>query len=199
MQIELNAIEITFLLPLLAVIGWLSVTPLHAQSIPSPTLSHNCAGCHGTLGYSAEPMPIIAGLSEAYFEQVMRQFKAGERPATIMGRIAKGYTDSDIDEMAAFFASQLWISPSQEVNPAKVERGRKIHKDKCEACHRNNGRYQDDSTPRIAGQWRRYVEIVLQEYWHEDRKMPHFFMTTMVKTLSPSDITALSHFYASEK
>ena len=109
MQIESNVTEKTFLLPVVALLGCLFITPLHAQTIPPPTLSNNCAGCHGTLGYSAEPMPIIAGLSEAYFKQVMRQFKSGKRPSTIMGRLTRGYTDKDIDDMAGFFASQLWI------------------------------------------------------------------------------------------
>lgn len=173
--------------------------PSPTLAIPSPTLANNCAGCHGTMGYSAEPMPIIAGLSETYFKQTMREFKSGKRPDTIMSRIARGYSDKDIDEMAAFFASQHWISPDQEVDPVQVEKGGKIHQAKCEACHKDNGRHQDAATPRIAGQWRRYLEIVLNDYWREDRKMPNFFMTTIVNTLSPSDITALANFYANER
>ena len=132
--------------------------------IPSSTLSNNCAGCHGTFGYSAKPMPIIAGLSEAYLRQVMKQFKSDKRPSTVMGRLAKGYTDREIDDMAAFFTSQRWKSPTQDVVPVKVEKGGQLHKEKCASCHLDNGKYQDDQTPRIAGQWREYLEIVLQEY-----------------------------------
>jgi sulfide dehydrogenase cytochrome subunit len=176
-----------------------AATSSRANTIPSPTLSKNCAGCHGTDGYSSEPMPIIAGLSDTYLRQVMRQYKSGERPSTIMGRLTKGYTDSELDGMAAYFASQIWRSPTQEVDASMVSRGKKIHQEKCETCHKNNGRYQDESTPRIAGQWRRYLEIVMQEYAREDRKMPDYFMTVIARTLSPKDISALAHFYASEK
>jgi sulfide dehydrogenase cytochrome subunit len=144
-------------------------------------------------------MPVIAGLSETYLTQVMRQYKSGERPSTIMGRLAKGYSDAEIDDMAAFFGSQIWKSPDQEVDPNLVARGKNVHEKKCEVCHKNSGRYQDSATPRIAGQWSKYLEILLKEYASGERKMPHYFMTTIARTLSPKDMTALSHFYASEK
>lgn len=175
------------------------VNPAAADPIPSSTLSNNCAGCHGTKGYSTEPMPIIAGFPAAYFSRIMRQFKNGKRPSTIMGRLARGYSESELDGMAAFFASQRWKSPAQEVDNTMVLRGGKIHEEKCEVCHKNKGRYQDDVTPRIAGQWLKYLEISLQEYSRTDRKMPHYFMTTISNTLSSKDITALAHFYANER
>jgi sulfide dehydrogenase cytochrome subunit len=167
--------------------------------VPSSTLSNNCAACHGTFGYSSKPMPIIAGLSGSYLGRVLKQFKTDKRPSTIMGRIAKGYTDREIDDIAAFFSSQRWKSPTQEVTPVKVEKGRNLHKEKCEPCHHDNGRYQDDKIPRIAGQWREYLEIILQEYKRYDRKMPNFFMTIIARQLSPEDISALANFYASTR
>jgi cytochrome c553 len=36
----------------------------------------------------------------------MRAFRDGSRPATVMHQIAKGYTDAQIDAMAAWFAAQ---------------------------------------------------------------------------------------------
>ena len=36
----------------------------------------------------------------------MRAFRDGKRPATVMHQIAKGYTDAQIDAMAAWFAAQ---------------------------------------------------------------------------------------------
>jgi cytochrome subunit of sulfide dehydrogenase len=36
----------------------------------------------------------------------MAAYKAGAVPATIMHQIAKGYTDAQIEAMAAFFAAQ---------------------------------------------------------------------------------------------
>ncbi len=199
MSIRPKAIPQLLLAFSLFVGGAAAETRVEAASIPSATLANNCAGCHGTFGHSAQPMPIIAGLSESYFSQVMRQFKSGDRPSTIMGRLARGYSDREIDEMAAFFATQLWMSPVQEVKPALVARGGKIHAEKCETCHKDNGRFQDAKTPRIAGQWREYLEIILQEYWLVEREMPHRFMTIILQPLKSGDLTALAHFYADQR
>ena len=42
----------------------------------------------------------------ATLAQSMRDFRDGKRPATLMHQLAKGYSDEQIDLMAAYFASQ---------------------------------------------------------------------------------------------
>lgn len=162
-------------------------------------LGDACAGCHGTRGHSSSPMPIIAGLPEAYLKQTLRDYKSGKRPSTIMGRVARGYDDTEIDALASFFASQVWISPQQEVDPKLVKRGKRIHRDGCGTCHKDNGRYQDKLVPRLAGQWRDYLQIVLEEYWLRERRMPHLFMVIAVSELEEDDLSALANFYASQR
>ena len=162
-------------------------------------LGDACAGCHGTRGHSASPMPIIAGLPDAYLRQTMHDYKSGKRPSTIMGRVARGYDDAEIDSLAAFFASQVWISPQQELDPKLVKRGKRIHRDGCSACHKDNGRFQDDTVPRLAGQWRGYLDILLEEYWLWERKMPHLFMSIAISELDEDDLKALASFYASQR
>ena len=63
-----------------------------------------CNGCHGTNGISQGAAPSIKGLPEAYLDQTMQQFKSGARPGTIMGRIAKGYSDAEIAAVSKYFA-----------------------------------------------------------------------------------------------
>jgi len=162
-------------------------------------LGDACAGCHGTRGHSASPIPIIAGLPEAYLKQTMRDYKSGERPSTVMGRVARGYDDVEIDALAAFFASQVWISPRQELDPKLVKRGKRIHRDGCGTCHKDGGRFQNDTVPRLAGQWRGYLEILLEEYWLWERRMPHLFMVIAVSELEEDDLNALASFYASQR
>ncbi len=36
----------------------------------------------------------------------MREYKAVSRPSTVMQQLAKGFTDEQIDAMAAWFAAQ---------------------------------------------------------------------------------------------
>ena len=186
------------LLSLILTLGLFNLTAVCAQ--PSHRmLGDACAGCHGTRGHSASPMPIIAGLPEAYLKQTLRDFKSGKRPSTIMGRLASGYDDAEIDALASFFASQVWISPPQELDPKLVKRGKRIHRDGCSACHKDNGRFQDDKVPRLAGQWRGYLEILLEEYRLSERRMPDLCMTIAVSPLDEDDLKALASFYASQR
>ena len=69
-------------------------------------LAANCANCHGTQGRGAGAMPSIAGQSKEHLVEVMRAFRDGKRPATVMHQLAKGYTDAQIDAIAGHFASQ---------------------------------------------------------------------------------------------
>jgi cytochrome subunit of sulfide dehydrogenase len=75
-----------------------------------PNLGRNlaaaCANCHGTNGVSLQGMPSLAGQQRTYLVQQMQDFRTGKRPATIMHQLAKGYTDEQIDALAAYFSAQ---------------------------------------------------------------------------------------------
>ena len=79
----------------------------YAQDNPR-SLASACAICHGTQGKPAPDAPLIplAGLPQDHIATQMRAFRDGKRPATVMHQIAKGYTDAQIDALAAWFASQ---------------------------------------------------------------------------------------------
>ena len=70
-------------------------------------LAAACAICHGTDGKSVTQNVVpLAGLPRDHIATQMRAFRDGSRPATVMHQIAKGYTDAQIDAMAAWFAAQ---------------------------------------------------------------------------------------------
>jgi cytochrome subunit of sulfide dehydrogenase len=69
-------------------------------------LAAACASCHGTNGASVQGMPYLAGQSSTYIVARMREFSSGKRPATVMHQIAKGYTDAQIEALAAYFSAQ---------------------------------------------------------------------------------------------
>ena len=71
-------------------------------------LAAGCAICHGTQGKAAPNAPVVslAGLPRDQIATQMRGFRDGQRPATVMHQIAKGYTDPQIDAIAAWFAAQ---------------------------------------------------------------------------------------------
>src|SRR6266513_444381 len=69
-------------------------------------LAAACANCHGTNGVSQQGMANLAGQQRAYLVQQMQDFRAGKRPATVMHQLAKGYSDEQIDALAAYFSAQ---------------------------------------------------------------------------------------------
>jgi cytochrome c553 len=70
------------------------------------SIAATCAGCHGTNGVSAGGMPSLAGVDKDRLAGLVREFRDGKRPATVMHQHAKGYTDEQIDAVAAWFAAQ---------------------------------------------------------------------------------------------
>ena len=72
------------------------------------SLAATCANCHGTNGKAVEgsSVPSLAGLDKNHTIAQMQAFKAGTRPATIMHQISKGYSDAQIESLAAYFSAQ---------------------------------------------------------------------------------------------
>jgi cytochrome c553 len=99
--------SIPFLLA--AGIAALATTSAAAQG-SDPNLARNlaatCANCHGTNGVSVGEVDSLAGKPKDEIARKMQDFKAGRRPATVMGQLAKGYTDEQIELMAGWFAAQ---------------------------------------------------------------------------------------------
>jgi sulfide dehydrogenase cytochrome subunit len=80
--------------------------PVFAEDLTAAMLGDPCAACHGTDGKSPSPIPPLNGLSAVYIASAMHAFKTGTRPATVMDRIAKGYTDEEIKLIAKYFAAK---------------------------------------------------------------------------------------------
>ncbi len=83
----------------LALSGIAGAADIHTQSIAS-----TCMSCHGPGGKSQGAIPSLAGLDKEYFVKSMKDFKAGTRAASIMKRHANGYTDAEVEALAAYFA-----------------------------------------------------------------------------------------------
>ena len=87
----------------------LAAFPAAAQDSNGRNLAAACAICHGTDGRPARadsPLIPLAGLPRDHIATQLRAFRDGKRPATVMHQIAKGYSDPQIDALAAWFAAQ---------------------------------------------------------------------------------------------
>ena len=180
--------------------GVLAISAM-AQAAP-PTaamLSNTCAGCHGTNGGSAGPsMPSLAGQSKEAIVDAMKKFKSGARPATVMGRLAKGFSDADFVAMGEYFSKQKLHPTNQSLDAAKIAKGASLQEANCGRCHIEDGKEGKDDTPAMASQWLPYLQIQMADYLSGKRKMPEK-MEEKVKPMSKQDLDALLHFYASVK
>jgi len=86
----------------------MTATPLQAvDEFTGRTIGSACFACHGAAGASKSSIPpIIIGVPAAYIVRQLQDFRDGKRYSTIMGRIARGYTDAEIAAVAEYISSQ---------------------------------------------------------------------------------------------
>jgi len=196
---------------------------LHAETDSNTTmLTNTCVACHGNEGNSNGPaIPNIAGLSPIYFIGAMLAYKyededqlleiidgdvdfedveAFPRYSTIMGRIAKGYTEEEIKLMAEYFSAKEVVRPAQAFDVTMAADGKKLHEKYCEKCHENEGRSAEDDTGVLAGQWQPYFLYSMHDFSHGARAMPKKMKNTLDQissTVGHTGIEQLAHYYAS--
>jgi len=77
-------------------------TPEAPPVVPSDAdrlLAASCSGCHGSAAGQGG-LPRLDGLTAAELAEALRAFRAGRREATLMNRLAAGYSDDEIDRLA---------------------------------------------------------------------------------------------------
>ncbi len=80
--------------------------PAQAEMPSGAVLANTCFSCHGPDGRSAGDMPTIADKSEKFIAAKLKAFKSDSLDATIMNRIAKGFSDEEIAALAKFFSGK---------------------------------------------------------------------------------------------
>ncbi len=87
----------------------LALSAISAQA-QDPDLARNlaatCANCHGTNGHSQGGTESLAGESKEKLLRKLDEYVSGEKPATIMHQIAKGYTKEQLDMITEYFSAQ---------------------------------------------------------------------------------------------
>jgi cytochrome subunit of sulfide dehydrogenase len=108
----MKTIWIPRLLLLLAACG-VQAQAKDPQTLQARSLAATCAQCHGTAGRAlpGAVVPGLAGLPAGYVVEQMKAFRNGTRTATVMHQIAKGYSDAQIEQMAAYFSVQKAEGP----------------------------------------------------------------------------------------
>jgi cytochrome c553 len=77
-----------------------------AHAADAPAGAAGCTGCHAGNPRVETPVPPLVGRPAGDISAAMIAFKAGQRPGTIMDRIAKGFSDEEISAIAQWYAAQ---------------------------------------------------------------------------------------------
>ena len=77
-----------------------------AAAAVAPPGASSCSGCHPKTASAETKVPPLRGQNLADIVAAMQAFRSGERPSTVMGRIAKGFSDEEIRAIAAWVAEQ---------------------------------------------------------------------------------------------
>jgi sulfide dehydrogenase cytochrome subunit len=92
--------------PLLAALACILVQAGAASAAEPPAGAASCSGCHAISRSVDTAVPRLQGRKADELTLAMREFKTGARPATVMGRLAKGFSDEEIAALSAWFAAQ---------------------------------------------------------------------------------------------
>lgn len=171
----------------------LAIEPSHAADIAAGKAKAGaCIGCHGMDGISKSPMfPSLAGQSARYLETQLKHFRSSERENSTMNAMAKNLSDSDIQNLAAYFAGLPGKSAGGKADLAEAGKEKAAM---CMGCHgstlQGNGQF-----PKLSGQQPQYISKQLSDFKSGSRKAGQ--MNVIAKNLSDDDIKALAEYIGS--
>ena len=106
MQTHFEIEIMKFLIPLALVVATLAQTVWAGSADAGKAKSAPCSTCHGLNGMSTlNEAPNLAGQPEIYLIEQMRAYRSGKRQNEIMSIMAKPLTNSDIEDLAAWYSS----------------------------------------------------------------------------------------------
>lgn len=174
-----------------AVILLFTAAPAMA-SLPSngERMAQTCSGCHGTQGASpSSHIPVIGGQNAAYLTKSMKEYREGIRPGGVMANLAKGYSDSQIEEISQVIATWKWKNTPFVTKTHKNRTT--VSTESCAECHGKKGE-GTESAPRIKGQSPDFLKEALLEYKNGTRKTQDM---DMLKDMTNANINELVKFY----
>jgi cytochrome c553 len=163
-----------------------------------------CGACHGQDGNSpAGAFPSLAGQGEKYLYKQMVDIKDGRRSAITMTGLLDGYSDQQIMDIAAYYASQQTkvgaASADLVALGEKVYRAGVARKNiaACTACHSpNGGGNRAAALPALSGQWPEYTSAQLKAFRSGERNNDgeSRMMRLTAMDLSDKEIEAVSSY-----
>jgi len=148
-----------------------------------------CGGCHGAKGVSVDAAtPSLAGQDAEYLVKAIKSYRT-TRKNWGMQRYVSGLSDKDIDNVAAYYATQE-PKAADEVPTSTQELAAK-----CNRCHDQDAS-PTMAAPKMRGQDKDYLVMSLRAY--RDGKRESSTMHTMSFPYSNAIIESLASWYASQ-
>jgi cytochrome subunit of sulfide dehydrogenase len=79
---------------------------LPAIAADAPPGATSCSGCHSPTAAENATPPRLVGRDPAKIVVALQEFRSGQRAATIMDRVVKGFTPDEIQAIAAWYGAQ---------------------------------------------------------------------------------------------
>jgi cytochrome c553 len=84
-----------------------------AELPPKPARLGLCAACHGESGQAvAADAPHLAGQKQAYLRQALAAYRSGARDVAVMRAAVGALGESDLDQLATWYAAQSPGAPN---------------------------------------------------------------------------------------
>ena len=157
-----------------------------------------CIACHGADGNATLPgTPSIAGQPRQFLVQALFMFREGKRSNAVMAPFADKLSNTDMNDLASFFASQKMVEPTHKTTPERIAQGKAVvEKNNCNACHGATLLGQQH-IPRLASQRADYLKDQLKQFRASTRGDMDGTMTSAVQGLTPEDIELLTDYLGS--
>lgn len=189
---------------IVAACGFLAVSSLawaEGSAEAGRVKSEQCAGCHGEGGDSETPIfPKLAGQHAGYLARQLSDFRAQKRIDPSMNAVTGALSDQDIDDLAAFYASQK-VHPGQAAeNPAGKRLYYLGHASEgipaCSGCHSPSGAGNAPAGfPMLRGQHAAYLVKALGDFKSRERANdPREIMRDVVGRMSGEEMNAVADF-----
>jgi len=181
-----------FLFTITMLCGVLVTTPVLSDDIVAgEQKAENCVGCHGVKGQSNNGQwPNLAGQQKAYLLMQLKAFKSGSRSNSVMQAMVASLSDTDMINLAAYFASIPVTNKSQELATVKPGQAKA---NVCLGCHGQNAA-GNGQIPRLAGQHAEYLATQLTNFKQGFRKSGP--MQAIASNLSDTDIKDLVEYFS---
>ncbi len=150
-------------------------------------IANMCRTCHGMNGYAQIPIaPHIGGESEIYLAAQLLAFKSGARAHEMMTVVAAGLSDTQIADVAAWYAAQTAV--------ANLTADPELAPMACAGCHGADGIAAIPDAPNLAGETNIYIETQLKAF--RDGKRESEMMAGIAAELTNEEMRELANWFA---